>query len=65
MRFWGIQEAGENNRFDTLYGARRFDFGPTSIYGPFIRSNLNSPALRLFFKPEKTIRRSWQSVAFG
>ena len=26
---------GDNNRFDTLYGARRFEWGPTSIYGPF------------------------------
>jgi hypothetical protein len=41
----------ENNRFDTLYGARRFDFGPTGIYGPFARSNLISPGLRLKFKP--------------
>lgn len=23
---------GENNRFDTLYGARAFDFGATGIY---------------------------------
>jgi len=42
---------GENNRFDTLYGARRFDFGPTSTLGAFARANLNSPALRLHFKP--------------
>ncbi|MEM9404402.1 MAG: alginate export family protein [Acidobacteriota bacterium] len=38
-------------RFDTLYGARRFDFGPTGIYGPFSRSNLVSPGLRLQLKP--------------
>ncbi|MCK4494480.1 MAG: alginate export family protein, partial [Methylococcales bacterium] len=42
-----------NNRFETLYGARRFDFGPTSTYGPFARGNLNSPALRLNLKPSK------------
>lgn len=41
----------ENNRFDTLYGARRFDFGPTGIYGPFARSNLISPGIRLKLKP--------------
>lgn len=35
-----------NNRFDTLYGARRFDFGPTGIYGPFARSNIFSPGYR-------------------
>src|SRR5690606_18610047 len=32
-------------RFDTLYGARRFDFGPTGMYGAFARSNINSPGL--------------------
>lgn len=41
----------ENNRFDTLYGARRFDFGPTGIYGPFARSNINSPGVRFEAKP--------------
>ena len=46
---------GENNRFDTLYGARRFDFGPTSIYGPFARANINSPGLRLNMKPYKNV----------
>ncbi len=42
---------GDNNRFETLFGARRFDFGPTSIYGPFARSNLRSLGLRLKLKP--------------
>lgn len=42
---------GDNNRFDTLYGARRFDFGPTGIYGPFARANLISPGIRLQIKP--------------
>lgn len=42
---------GEDNRFDTLFGARRFDFGPTGIYGPFARSNLSTPGIRLFLKP--------------
>lgn len=41
----------ENNRFDTLYGARRFDFGPTGIYGAFARSNISSPGLRLDTHP--------------
>jgi len=41
----------KNGRFDTLYGARRFEFGPTGIYGPFARSNINSPGLRLQVKP--------------
>lgn len=41
----------ENNRFDTLYGARRFDFGPTGIYGAFARSNISTPGVRLEAKP--------------
>ena len=46
---------GENNRFDTLYRARRFDFGPTGIYGPFARSNLSTPGIRLKLKPTSNI----------
>jgi hypothetical protein len=45
----------QNNRFETLYGARRFEFGPTSIWGAFARANINSPGIRLKFKPHKTI----------
>ena len=40
-----------NNRFDTLYGARRFDFGPTGLYGAFARSNISTPGLRLEARP--------------
>lgn len=46
---------GQNNRFDTLYGGRRFDFGPTSIYASFARNNISSPGLRLAFKPQKQL----------
>ena len=46
---------GDNNRFDTLYGARRFDFGPTGIYGPFARANLNTPGVRLKLKPASNV----------
>lgn len=45
----------ENNRFDTLYGGRRFDFGPTSIFASFPRSNVQSPALRLMLKPHSAV----------
>ena len=45
----------DNNRFDTLYGARRFDFGPTGIYGPFARSNLSTPGIRLKLKPDANL----------
>jgi hypothetical protein len=38
---------GNNERFDTLFGARRFEYGPTSIWGAVARSNLNSPGLRV------------------
>lgn len=40
----------ENNRFDPLFGARRFDFGPTGILGAFARANLVSPGLRFVTK---------------
>ncbi len=43
----------KNGRFDTLFGARRFEFGPTGIYGPFARSNLNTVGMRLQVKPAK------------
>jgi len=43
--------SGKLHRFDTLFGARRFDFGPTGIYGPLGRANLVSPELRLELKP--------------
>ena len=37
--------------FDGLFGARRFEFSPTSLFGPFFRSNISSPGIRLIFKP--------------
>jgi hypothetical protein len=46
---------GSNERFDTLYGARRFDFGPTGIYGPFARSNVHTPGLRIQVKPHARV----------
>jgi alginate export protein len=39
-------------RFNTLFGARRFDFGPTDIYGAFARSNIDAPGMRLTFRPK-------------
>lgn len=47
---------GRDQRFDTLYGARRFDYGPTGIYGAFARSNINSPGYRLSFAPLKNVQ---------
>lgn len=46
---------GENNRFDTLFGARRWEFGPTGIYGPFARANLNTPGVRVQVKPTRRV----------
>lgn len=46
----------DNNRFSTLFGARRFDFGPTSIYGPFARANISTPGLRLQIKPKQNVK---------
>lgn len=40
-------------RFDTLFGARRFDYGPTSLYGAVQRANLNSPAVQFDTQPGK------------
>jgi hypothetical protein len=34
-------------RFDTLFGARRFEYAPTGIYGPFFRANIQGPGARL------------------
>ena len=41
----------EFNRFDTLYGDRRWEFGPTGIYGALTRSNILSPGIALRSKP--------------
>lgn len=46
----------KDQRFDTLYGARRFDFGSTGIYGAFARSNINSPGYRLGFSPLSDVK---------
>ncbi|MFO0629693.1 MAG: alginate export family protein [Polyangiales bacterium] len=46
---------GVNQRFDPLFGARRFDFGPTSLWGVIARSNLISPGLRVEAQPHRTV----------
>lgn len=42
------------NRFDTLFGARRFDFGPTALYGAVHRFNMMSGGARVEAKPGKS-----------
>ena len=49
---------GQNEGYDSLYGERRFDFAPQGIYGPFTRSNLVTPGLRLTFRPKPR----WQAM---
>ncbi|MEC4749179.1 alginate export family protein [Methylomicrobium sp. Wu6] len=46
----------KDQRFDTLFGARRFDFGPTGIYGAFARSNINTPGVRIGFSPRPDVQ---------
>lgn len=42
----GDHAPGDNDsgRFDTLFGARRFDYGPTSLWGAFSRATSSHPA---------------------
>jgi hypothetical protein len=47
-----------DQRFDPLYGARRFDFGPTGIYGAFSRSNINTPGYRINAAPRSDVQIS-------
>lgn len=44
-----------SNSFDTLYGARRWEYGPTGIFGAFARNNINSPGTRLFVIPHRDV----------
>lgn len=47
-----------NERLNTLFGARRFDFGPTGVYGIAWRGNIESPGLRLTLHPSPR----WQAM---
>jgi hypothetical protein len=46
---------GKNNRFDTLYGARRWEYGPTGLWGAVSRANLDSPELRILLQPASDV----------
>jgi len=53
--------SGDNNNadgtisdFDTLYGVRRFDFGPTDVYQAMPRRNLATVGVRSISKPAKS-----------
>jgi hypothetical protein len=45
-------------RFNTLFGDRTFEFGPTDLYGAIARSNVEMLGMRLTFRP----RRRWQAM---
>jgi hypothetical protein len=47
---------GRNERFNTLFGDRRFELTTTGIYGPFNRSNLRGPGLRLTVAPTSRLQ---------
>ncbi len=48
----------QDQRFDSLYGARRFELGPTGIYGAFSRSNINSPSMSIKAAPRSDVQLS-------
>ncbi|NWP00772.1 alginate export family protein, partial [Escherichia coli] len=60
---------GTYTRFDTLYGARRADFGPLSLYGALGRANIVSPAIRVEARPSRrldlmaSVRGAWLASA--
>jgi hypothetical protein len=54
----------KDQRFDTLFGARRFDFGPTGIYGAFSRTNINSPGYRINLAPRNNVQLGISHRAF-
>lgn len=49
----GDRQPGDNQdgSFDTLFGARNFEYERTSIWGPFSRTNLQSPGWRVIVEP--------------
>lgn len=49
--YTGNRREGRIGRCDTLYGARRFEFGPTELFGAADRSNLVSPGARVKVTP--------------
>lgn len=53
----GDRDPGDSQSggFDTLFGARRFEYMPTGNFGPFFRTNLNSPGWRLILTPAPNV----------
>jgi len=46
---------GRQGRFDPLFGATVFDFSPTGIHRPFIRSNITGHGARFEVRPHKDV----------
>ena len=46
----------DSETFDPLFGARRGDLMPTGIFGPFRRSNILSPGVRLQLTPRPDLK---------
>lgn len=51
-------------RYDTLFGSRSGDFGPSGIYGPFNRTNVQSAGLRVEAEPSDRLDfyLSWRAM---
>ncbi|MBH0201134.1 MAG: alginate export family protein [Nitrospira sp.] len=41
----------QDEGFDTLFGARRWEYMPTGTFGPFFRTNISSPGWRVIVTP--------------
>jgi len=65
----GSPDDGVQGRFDTLFGARRFELTPTGLFGALARSNLRSPGVRVEVVPARrldgfvTWRPAWLAAA--
>jgi hypothetical protein len=46
---------GNHGRFDTLFGAVVFDYGPTSIHRPFVHSNITGHGLKFEIRPHDQV----------
>jgi len=51
----GDRPGGAFTRFDTLFGSRRDDLGPSGTYAGVARENLSAPGVRIEAKPGKRI----------
>ncbi len=54
----GDRDPGDRRqgRFDPLFGARRFELGPTGLWGLVPRSNLLGPGARFELQPHATVK---------